>query len=272
MSSNQEQIEYWNERAGETWAELQDRLDALLAPLSAAGLAAARVRPGERVLDVGCGCGDTTIALSAMGASVLGVDVSAPMLARARSRDASIEYQQADAATTDFAHAFDLVFSRFGVMFFDDPTAAFQNLRNALKPGGRLLFVCWQPPAVNPWMATAGRAIAPYLPPSDEAPNPRAPGPFAFADAGYVEQILQDAGFSEIQIKAHEESLKVADTLAEAVQFQTRVGPAARVMAELEGDQRARALAAVEDAFRPFDGGSGLHLDSAVWLVSAEAS
>ena len=121
-------------------------------------------------------------------------------------------------------------------------------------------------------MATAGRAIAPYLPPSDEAPNPRAPGPFAFADAGYVEQILQDAGFSEIQIKAHEESLKVADTLAEAVQFQTRVGPAARVMAELEGDQRARALAAVEDALRPFDGGSGLHLDSAVWLVSAEAS
>ena len=271
MSSNQEQIEYWNERAGETWAELQDRLDALLAPLSAAGLAAARVRPGERVLDVGCGCGDTTIAFSAMGASVLGVDVSAPMLARARSRDASIEYQQADAATTDFAYPFDLVFSRFGVMFFDDPTAAFQNLRNALKPRGRLLFVCWQPPAVNPWMATAGRAIAPCLPPSDEAPNPRAPGPFAFADAGYVEQILQHAGFSEIQIKAHEESLKVADTLAEAVQFQTRVGPAARVMAELEGDQRARALAAVEDALRPFDAGSGLHLDSAVWLVSAQA-
>jgi SAM-dependent methyltransferase len=270
MSSNQEQIEYWNERAGETWAELQDRLDALLAPLSAAGLAAARVRPGERVLDVGCGCGDTTIALSTVGASVLGVDVSAPMLARARSRDASIEYQQADAATTDFARAFDLVFSRFGVMFFDDPTAAFKNLYNALKPGGRLLFVCWQPPAVNPWMATAGRAIAPYLPPSDEAPNPRAPGPFAFADARYVEQILQDAGFSEIQINAHEESLKVADTLAEAVQFQTRVGPAARVMAELEGDQRAQALAAVEEALRPFDAEDGLHLDSAVWLVSAK--
>lgn len=270
MSSNQEQIEYWNERAGETWAELQDRLDALLAPLSAAGLAAANVRSGERVLDVGCGCGDTSIALNALGANVLGVDVSGPMLARARSRDASIEYHQADAATTDFDHEFDLVFSRFGVMFFDDPRAAFKNLCSALKPGGRLLFVCWQPPAVNPWMATAGRAIAPYLPPSDEAPDPRAPGPFAFADAHYVEQILQDAGFSNIQIKAHGASLKVADTLAEAVQFQSRVGPAARVMSELEGDQRAQALAAVEEALRPFDEGSGLHLDSAVWLVSAK--
>ena len=103
MSSNQEQIEYWNDRAGETWAELQDRLDALLAPLSAAALAAAEVRPGDHVLDVGCGCGDTSIAMSAMGAKVLGVDVSAPMLARARSRDASIEYQQADAATTDLS-------------------------------------------------------------------------------------------------------------------------------------------------------------------------
>ena len=271
MSSNQEQIEYWNDRAGETWAELQDRLDALLAPLSAAALAAAEVRPGDHVLDVGCGCGDTSIAMSAMGAKVLGVDVSAPMLARARSRDASIEYQQADAATTDFARAFDLVFSRFGVMFFDDAAAAFRNLHNALTSDGRLLFVCWQPPARNPWMATAGRAIAPYLPSSDEAPNSRAPGPFAFADARYVEQILQDAGFSRIRIKSHEESLKVADTLAEAVQFQTRVGPAARVIAELEGDKRAQALAAVEDALRPFDRGSGLHLDSAVWLVSAEA-
>ncbi|MAA50552.1 MAG: SAM-dependent methyltransferase, partial [Gammaproteobacteria bacterium] len=180
------------------------------------------------------------------------------------------EYHQADAATTDFDHEFDLVFSRFGVMFFDDPRAAFKNLCSALKPGGRLLFVCWQPPAVNPWMATAGRAIAPYLPPSDEAPDPRAPGPFAFADAHYVEQILQDAGFSNIQIKAHGASLKVADTLAEAVQFQSRVGPAARVMSELEGDQCAQALAAVEEALRPFDEGSGLHLDSAVWLVSAK--
>ena len=98
-------------------------------------MAAANVRSGERVLDVGCGCGDTSIALNAMGANVLGVDVSGPMLARARSRDASIEYHQADAATTDFDREFDLVFSRFGVMFFDDPRAAFENLCSALKPG-----------------------------------------------------------------------------------------------------------------------------------------
>ena len=149
--TNQEQIDYWNQRAGATWAELQERLDALLAPLSKAGLNAAQVKAGERVLDVGCGCGDTSIALQQKGAEVLGVDVSAPMLEHARKRDSSVKYLQADAARTDFEGVFDLMFSRFGVMFFDDPKSAFKNLHGALKPDGRMLFVCWQPPAANPW-------------------------------------------------------------------------------------------------------------------------
>jgi hypothetical protein len=120
-------------------------------------------------------------------------------------------------------------------------------------------------------MSTAGRAIAPFLPASDGPGNPRAPGPFAFADEGYVTEILQSAGFSNISITSHTATLRVADTLAEAVAFQTRIGPAARVMSELEGDQRAAALGAVEDAFRPLDQGDGLHMGSAVWLVSAKA-
>lgn len=268
---NQEQIDYWNERAGATWAELQERLDALLLPLSTAALRAAKVRSGERVLDVGCGCGDTSIALSKLGARVLGVDVSAPMLEQARKRDGAIEYLQADAAATPFQGDFDLLFSRFGVMFFADPVAAFGNLHSALKPTGRLLFVCWQPPADNPWMATAGRAIAPFLPPPEATADARAPGPFAFADTAYVEDILQQAGFSNVTLTGHRERLRVAENLAEAVRFQTRVGPAARVMSELHGAQRAAALGAVEDALRPFDQGEGLYLDSAVWLVSASA-
>ena len=117
-TTNQEQIDYWDKRAGPTWVELQERLDALLEPLSAAGLQAADVQSGERVLDVGCGCGDTSIALQGLGADVLGVDVSGPMLEHARKRDSSVQYRQADAASTDFGGAFDLVFSRFGVMFF----------------------------------------------------------------------------------------------------------------------------------------------------------
>ena len=270
-AENQEQIDYWNDRAGATWAELQERLDALLAPLSMAGLSAANVRRGERVLDVGCGCGDTSIALKQMGANVLGVDVSQPMLDQARQRDGSVDYLLGDAAETEFAAEFDLVFSRFGVMFFSDPFAAFKNIRQALKPGGRMLFVCWQPPTLNPWMAIAGRAIAPFLPVAEEPANPRAPGPFAFADRGYVTKILSSGGFSEIHIEPHTEELKLADTLTDAVYFQTRVGPAARVMSELEGEGRRLALAAVEEALRPFDQGEGLHLGSAVWLVSAKA-
>lgn len=269
--TNQEQIDYWNQRAGATWAELQERLDALLAPLSKAGLNAAQVKAGERVLDVGCGCGDTSIALQQKGAEVLGVDVSAPMLEHARKRDSSVKYLQADAARTDFEGVFDLMFSRFGVMFFDDPKSAFKNLHGALKPDGRMLFVCWQPPAANPWMAIAGRAIAPFMPSSDAPVDPRAPGPFAFADPDYVTDILASAGFSDIRLSPHEEPLYLADTLAEALNFQTRVGPAARVMSELEGDKREAALTAVEDALRPFDQGNGLRLGSSVWLVSARA-
>ncbi len=270
-TNNQEQIEYWDKRAGPTWVDMQEHLDALLEPLSAAGLRAADAQPGERVLDVGCGCGDTSIALQGQGAEVLGVDVSGPMLEQARRRDQSVLYRQADAATMDFGGDFDLVFSRFGVMFFSDPEGAFRNLHGALKPTGRLLFVCWQAPGVNPWMSTAGRAIAPFLPASDAPSDPRAPGPFAFADKDYVTEILQAAGFSNISVTSHSTTLRVADSLAEAVAFQTRIGPAARVMSELEGDQRAAALAAVEDAFRPLDQGEGLHMGAAVWLVSAKA-
>ena len=125
-TTNQEQIEYWDKRAGPTWVDMQEHLDALLEPLSAAGLRAADAQPGERVLDVGCGCGDTSIALQGQGAEVLGVDVSGPMLEQARRRDQSVLYRQADAATMDFGGDFDLVFSRFGVMFFSDPEGLFE--------------------------------------------------------------------------------------------------------------------------------------------------
>ena len=184
-TTNQEQIDYWDKRAGPTWVELQERLDALLEPLSAAGLQAADVQSGERVLDVGCGCGDTSIALQGLGADVLGVDVSGPMLEHARKRDSSVQYRQADAASTDFGGAFDLVFSRFGVMFISEPVAAFRNLHGALKSTGRLLFVCWQAPSANPWMSIAGRAIAPFLPAPDGPGNPRARYPES-AGGGFV--------------------------------------------------------------------------------------
>ncbi|MEL0047816.1 MAG: methyltransferase domain-containing protein [Gammaproteobacteria bacterium] len=271
-NANQEQIDYWNDKAGPNWVAMQERLDGVLKPLSDAGLQAAQVKTAERVLDVGCGCGDTSIALHNLGAKVLGVDVSGPMLEHARNRNGDVDYLQADAATSDFGgKRFDLVFSRFGVMFFADPVAAFRNIRGAMNENGRLLFVCWQPPSANPWMSAAGKAVAPYLPAPDTPPNPRAPGPFAFAEEDYVTEILTQAGFSNVSITPHPQSLNVAATVDQAVQFQTRLGPASRAINELDGEQREAALAAVKTALSPFAQERGVFMDAAVWLVSAEA-
>ena len=202
-TSNDEQIEYWNGDAGAMWAKRQDRMDALFAPISAATLDACRVKRGDRALDVGCGCGDTTLRLAERGAIATGVDISKPMLARARERAAAngldATFLLGDASQTRFDTTYDLLFSRFGVMFFGDPTAAFTNLHAALSRNGKLCFVCWQPPQRNPWISAPFAVAQPMLPPQPVL-EPRAPGPFAFADPGYVREILNGAGFKSITV------------------------------------------------------------------------
>ncbi len=274
-ANNQEQIEYWNGKAGTTWTEQQDILDALLAPISDMLVERAAVDPGERVVDVGCGCGDTTLALAARGAAVWGVDISEPMLARARARSpagAEVAFACTDAASQAFTPDHDLVFSRFGVMFFADPHAAFRNLRSALRDVGRLCFACWQPPRRNPWMAVAGAAVQPFLPEPAEQPDPRAPGPFAFADRDYVRDILEGAGFAAIEIESFTPSLHVGDSLDSAIALLQQVGPLSRALAELEGADRDQAIAAARAALEPHVTADGLNLGSATWIVRARAS
>lgn len=273
-TSNHEQIEYWNGKAGQTWVVSQERLDALLAPVSRAVIERAAPVPGERAVDVGCGCGETTLALAARGAAVWGIDISEPMLARARERapaDAEVAFDRADAATHAFTPDHELVFSRFGVMFFADPYAAFRNLRSALSENGRLCFVCWQPPRQNPWMAIAGQAVQPFLPEPEETPDPRAPGPFAFADADYVRDILTQAGFAEITIEAFTTTVHVGDDLDQALEFLQQVGPLSRALAELEGDAATRALTAAREALASHLTPAGLDLGAACWIVHARA-
>jgi SAM-dependent methyltransferase len=274
MRDNAAQIDYWNGPAGQVWVEAQARLDRMMRPLTERLVDAASVDPGQRVLDVGCGCGETSLALAARGARVLGVDVSEPMLARARERSGGIDeivFARADAATHPFEPEHDLLFSRFGVMFFADPLAAFGNLRGALRPGGRLLFLCWQAARENPWMALAGRAVQPFLPPPETPPDPRAPGPFAFAEEAWVREILAGAGFLETTVEAVTPTLHLADDLEEALAFQQQVGPLARALAELDGPTRDEALAAAREALAPHVTEVGLRLGGACWLVSARA-
>ena len=274
---NAEQIKYWNEQAGPKWIAENARLDAMLAPLGLAALERARPSAAERVLDVGCGVGQTSLQLAARvgpTGSVLGVDISAPMLARARERAsaeklANVRFETADAQTFAFTpESVDLVFSRFGVMFFADPEAAFANLARALAPGGRLAFVCWQALAQNPWMRDALVALAKHVQLAAPAP-PDAPGPFAFADAARVRGILERAGFRGVAHQPLVGEISLGRTIDEALDFVTEIGPAGSALREASEPQRAAASAAIRETLAAHATPAGVRMSYAAWIVTA---
>jgi SAM-dependent methyltransferase len=274
---NAEQIEYWNSTQGSRWVDNQDRLDSLIEPFGELVLERAGISAGARAIDVGCGCGATCLALARRvgpGGSVLGIDISAVMLDRARERARAAGAQQIELANVDAqTHRFeprsrDLVFSRFGVMFFADPTAAFANLRAALRPGGGVAFVCWRPLGENPWMTVPFAAVATVLAPPPPPP-PDAPGPFAFGDAQRVRKILGDAGFERIEIAPHEREISLGASPEQATDFSLAAGPASRLLVSASERDRSRAAAAVREALVPHARGGRVALGSATWLVTA---
>jgi len=276
---NAEQMRYWNEVAGPRWVQFQERLDHELAAADLA-LERAAPAPGEAVLDVGCGCGTSSLAIARRvgpRGRVLGIDISRPMLARARARAAAegaaqLELLEADAQTAALEPAaFDLLFSRFGVMFFADPAAAFANLRRALRPGARLLFVCWQRLADNPWVLAPLEAIAKHVP-LPPPPPPGAPGPFAFADAERVRALLERAGFAGVAIEDVRFALGLGGGgLDDAVEFSLEIGPASAALREAgaSDDLRARAAAAVREALARYERPEGVRVPAAAWIVTA---
>jgi SAM-dependent methyltransferase len=270
---NATQVEYWNEAAGPTWADLQAPLDRQLAPLGRAGMTALAPRAGDRILDIGCGSGETSLELAdavAPGGKVTGVDISRPLLEVARRRAGSrpdVAFVEADAQTYAFApDSFDAAFSRFGVMFFADPAAAFRNIGKALTPGGRIAFVCWRSPPENPIMVLPMMAAAPLLPPAPP-PEPGAPGPFAFADPDHVRGILARAGFIDVQLAPHNEKVGGGD-LDTVVDLALKVGPLGRMLRE-NPDQEDAVVVAVRDALAAHDGPGGVKLEAATWIVTA---
>jgi SAM-dependent methyltransferase len=274
-AGNADQIAYWNNTMGPAWVSLNDRLDAQLRALGLAAIETLGPTPGERLMDVGCGCGDTALELARRvgpGGSVIGVDVSRPMLELARQRAAreglaQASFLEADAQTARLPKV-DAAFSRFGVMFFADPTAAFANIRAGLPRHGWLAFVCWRSLAENLWMAVpaaAAASVAPAQPPA----APEAPGPFAFADRGRIERILSGAGFADVLVRPHDALLGWGD-LEASVEMSLRMGPASFLVREYPG-LRTAIEAAVRAALSPYSSGANVRMKAACWIVTGRA-
>jgi SAM-dependent methyltransferase len=279
-AQNADQIAYWNGPAGKRWADRQQAQDVLLGPVADILVDRARLKAGERVIDVGCGSGATTIDFAQkVGPSghALGIDLSEPMLVRARARAPDglpVDFVLADATVYPFdPENFDLLASRFGVMFFAEPVLSFANMRKALRPSGRLAFACWREPRENPWMMTPLQAVykhAPKLPPQ----GPEDPGPFAFASEERVHRILGAAGFRGIAMEACPLSLDIAigNGLDAAVQSALGIGPAHRALEGQPPEVVAAATNSIRETLAPFAKGDTVALPGSIWIVTASAS
>ena len=277
-ASNVDQAAYWNGPGGRHWTDRQEMQDGLLAPIAARLLDATHVAAGERVVDVGCGCGATTLAVAhIVGAAgrALGVDISAPMVERARELAAAqhlpAQFLVADATIHDLSgERADLVISRFGVMFFADPALSFGNIRKALKPGGRLVFACWREPRLNPWLMLPLKAATQHAPPLPKL-GPEDPGPFSFADEARVRRILSSAGFADIALEPVDLELDTAIGLGfeNAVASALEIGPASRALEGQPEEVRSAAIAEIRAALAPFERGNQVLMGAAIWIVSA---
>ena len=275
---NAEQAAHWNTAAGPRWATLADRTDRLFSEVTSALLTFADVQGGEAVLDVGCGCGVTSLAAArAAGAagSVLGIDFSAPMLAVAehRAREAglaNLRFTEADAAAYAFEpQRFDLLLSQLGIMFFDDSVRAFANLYGALRPGARLRVACFRSLIENDWFSVplaAARKIVNVPAPA----NPTAPGPTSLADPDHLRTVLRAAGFGAIELRPLNVLLP-AGTRSQAVELFSRVGSLSRALAGASDDQRTAVAAGLDEALRDYESSGEVELGAGLWLVSARA-
>ncbi|MBA5604113.1 class I SAM-dependent methyltransferase [Duganella sp. FT3S] len=274
--ANHDQDQRWNGAAGRAWVALQEQLDDMLAPFERLLVdAVCEQRPGS-VLDVGCGTGATTLAIArrlGQGAACTGVDISQPMIALARARAArealAPEFIAADAQTWPFAAAsVDMIVSRMGVMFFDDPVRAFGNLRRAITPGGALRFVAWRAAEENPFMTAAERAAAPLLPALPPR-RPNEPGQFGLADRALITRILEQAGWEGLSIQAADEECTLP--ARELLRYATMLGPVGQLLQQESTERRAEVEAAMRDAFLPFVQGDKARFTAACWMVSARA-
>jgi SAM-dependent methyltransferase len=277
---NTDQAEYWTRVAPE-WIQAEDRLEEIGGPPGLMAMERLDLAAGQRVVDLGCGSGRTTLELASRvgpDGQVLGVDISPGMVARGRERAATAgvrnaEFLHADVQVHDLGQSrFDAAYSRFGLMFFADPTAAFTNVRRALRPGGPLSFVCWQSVFDNEWLLIPGAAVASVLGSLPPMPGPNEPGPFSLADPDRVRSVLDTAGFRRIDVVPHSDSLVITEQrIPEVALTSTRVGAVREMLREADDATRQRVLGAIEQALRARVQNGEVRASRGILLVRAEA-
>lgn len=273
--NNDAQIEYWNGPAGQKWVDQSNRLDEMLAPFASKVLEVAALETGERPIDVGCGAGALSLSAADAAGAAIGVDVSEPLLSLARARakqtGSAARFIRSDASTYESKQAYDVLVSRFGVMFFEDPVKAFSNLREQMHPEGRMTFICWQALQYNDWAYAPLQAALPLLKEVPPQPDPHAPGPFAFADKDRVADILADAGWIDVGIEPFTPQITLpGDNVASSAGFMLQLGPLSRLIAA-----QGLEAAPIEDALQKrlaanADATGRISMHSACWVISAK--
>lgn len=278
MKPNQGQTQAWNGGESVHYVSHADRYDRQLAPFTEALMHRARIGPNDTVLDIGCGCGVTTLQAARNARAALGVDISHPLVrvATDRAREAAADtarFLVADAQTHPFDEGeFDVIISQFGLMFFDDPERAFANLRRALAPAGRMAFICWQELAANEWLTVVARAVERYAELPDLGGRSGGPGMFAFKNAHEVTALLTDVGFTRVVVEPVSTTVLLAGggTLDESIDFLLGMGMVRGLLGRLDDDQRSATIDEIRATLAErCESGVGIWLGAAGWLVSA---
>ena len=275
---NKNQRDFWSGKGGDIWVERQNAMDTMLSPLGEAALNKLNLNEGENVLDIGCGCGNTTLNIAkriSPDGQVTGLDISKPMLKRAKESANEMSISNAsfncvDVQTDDIGEeVYSAAFSRFGVMFFEDPIAAFHNINKSLITGASLSFVCWQSPALNPWQSLFIEAVKKYV--DLPSPPPRSPSPFAFMESEYVSSILEESNFQNIMIEGHEAEVNMFSerSLSDSVKDYISINPVVSGMLKDSTEQeKTEIINSAIEAFSPYYSAKGLMFPSATWLVT----
>ena len=276
---NAKQKDFWSGKGGDYWVEKQSEMDIMLNPLGEKALTKLDLQSNSKVLDIGCGCGATTLEIAKVVSegTVTGLDISVPMLDKAKSEAKNkgienVDFKVVDVQVEQLAYEeYDSAYSRFGVMFFDDPFEAFKNIFSSLRKAGELSFVCWQDPSLNPWQSLSLQVIRGYL--DMPSPPPRSPGPFAFHEKDYVKEILEKSGFSNISFDDNQEEITMfaGKSLEEASEDYLAINPVVtEMLKDSTDDLKSEIVESLKEAFSEFHRGDGLVFPSATWVVSAD--